>query len=153
MERSLKKKSGLQRDEALIFFFFRLLSNCLNWKIYCDDHSPLSTLENETLFDRAVNGYADRLQEQFFGIPQIQVRKYLNLTSQPCLPMGWALKTSHVRRTTFTEKQKDYLTSKFRIEETTGQNANAASVATSVMTARDSNGNRLFTSSEFLTPQ
>ena len=24
--------------EALIFFFFRLLlSNCLNWKIYCDD--------------------------------------------------------------------------------------------------------------------
>ena len=26
--------------EALIFF--RLLSNCLNWKIYCDDHSSLS---------------------------------------------------------------------------------------------------------------
>ena len=25
------------------FFFFRLLlSNCLNWKIYCDDHSSLS---------------------------------------------------------------------------------------------------------------
>ena len=27
--------------EALIFF--RLLSNCLNWKIYCDDHSSLSS--------------------------------------------------------------------------------------------------------------
>ena len=29
--------------EALIFF--RLLpSNCLNWKIYCDDHSSLSVI-------------------------------------------------------------------------------------------------------------
>ena len=62
------KKSGLQRDsnpwppripvrciapvfaevtgsnpvEALIFFRL-LLSNCLNWKIYCDDHSSLSS--------------------------------------------------------------------------------------------------------------
>ena len=110
-------------------------------------------LENETLLDKAVLGYADRLQEQFCGIPQIQVRKHLNLTSQPCLPMGWALKSSHVRRTRFTEKQKDYLTSKFRIGETTGQKADAASVAKSMMTARDSNGNRLFTSSEFLTGQ
>ena len=45
------KKSGLQRGsnpvEALIFFFFfffrLLLSNCLNWKIYCDDHTSLSS--------------------------------------------------------------------------------------------------------------
>ena len=29
--------------EALIFFFRLLLSNCLNWKIYCDDHSSLSS--------------------------------------------------------------------------------------------------------------
>ena len=79
------------------------------------------TLENETLLNRAVLGYADRRQQQFVVyIPQIQIRKYLNLTSQPCLPMGWALRSSHVRRTTFTEKQKDYLTSKFRIGETTG---------------------------------
>ena len=110
-------------------------------------------LENETLLDKAVLGYADRLQQQFRGIPQIQVRKHLNITSQPCLPMGWALKSSHVRRTRFTDKQKDYLTSKFRIGETTGQKADAASVAKSMMTARDNNGNRLFTSSEFLTGQ
>ena len=110
-------------------------------------------LENETFLDRAVLAYADRLQEQFCGIPQIQARKRLNLTSHPCLPMGWALKSGHVRRTRFTEKQKDYLTSKFRIGETTGQKADTASVARSMMTARDSNGNRLFTSSEFLTGQ
>ena len=36
---------GLNPIEALIFFFFRLLlSNCLNWKIYCDDHTSLSCL-------------------------------------------------------------------------------------------------------------
>ena len=34
---------GLNPVEPLIFFFRRLLSNCLNWKIYCDDHSPLSS--------------------------------------------------------------------------------------------------------------
>ena len=39
---------GSNPIEALIFF--RLLSNCLNWKIYCDDHSSLSsttTVQNE----------------------------------------------------------------------------------------------------------
>ena len=32
--------TGLNPVEALIFFRL-LLSNCLNWKIYCDDHSSL----------------------------------------------------------------------------------------------------------------
>ena len=31
---------GSNPVEALIFF--RLLSSCLNWKIYCDDHTSLS---------------------------------------------------------------------------------------------------------------
>ena len=93
-------------------------------------------LENETLLDRAVLVQADRLQEQFCDIPQIQVRKRQKLSSHPCLPMGWALKSIHVRRTRYTEKQKDYLTNKFRIGETTGQKADAASVTKSMMTAR-----------------
>ena len=33
--------TGSNHVEALIFFRL-LLSNCLNWKIYCDDHSSLS---------------------------------------------------------------------------------------------------------------
>ena len=33
---------GSNPVEALIFFFRLLLSNCLNWKIYCDDHTSLS---------------------------------------------------------------------------------------------------------------
>ena len=34
--------TGSNPVEALIFFFRLLLSNCLNWKIYCDDHFSLS---------------------------------------------------------------------------------------------------------------
>ena len=33
---------GSNPVEALIFFRL-LLSNCLNWKIYCDDHTSLSS--------------------------------------------------------------------------------------------------------------
>ena len=36
--------TGSNPVEALIFFRL-LLSNCLNWKIYCDDHSSLSLLK------------------------------------------------------------------------------------------------------------
>ena len=35
--------TGSNPVEALIFFRL-LLSNCLNWKIYCDDHISLSFL-------------------------------------------------------------------------------------------------------------
>jgi len=38
---SITEVTGLNQAEALIFFRC-LLSNCLNWKIYCDDHSSLS---------------------------------------------------------------------------------------------------------------
>ena len=34
--------TGSNPVEALIFFSL-LLSNCLNWKIYCDDHPSLSS--------------------------------------------------------------------------------------------------------------
>ena len=43
--------TGSNPVEALIFFFFffrLLLSNCLNWKINCDDHSSLSVNTVET---------------------------------------------------------------------------------------------------------
>ena len=33
----------IRASTGSIFFFRLLLSNCLNWKIYCDDHSSLSS--------------------------------------------------------------------------------------------------------------
>ena len=38
--------TGSNPVEALIFFRL-LLSNCLNWKIYCDDHHFTFTLKIE----------------------------------------------------------------------------------------------------------
>ena len=73
-------------------------------------------LERETLLDKAALGYAERIQGQSSTVPQIeQLRKQLNLSNQAFLPMGWALKSSHVKQTRFTEKQRYYLSSKFRI--------------------------------------
>ena len=40
---SITEVTGSNPVEALIFFRL-LLSNCLNWKIYCDDQSSLSSL-------------------------------------------------------------------------------------------------------------
>ena len=55
--------TGSNPVEALIFFFRLLLSNCLNWKIYCDDYSSLSAFKllqngeaflNKTVQNRSV---------------------------------------------------------------------------------------------------
>ena len=53
----------------------------------------------------------------------------------------------------FSVKQKNYLFTRFSIGKVTGQKADAATVAKAMITARDVNGERLFTSFEFLTSQ
>lgn len=116
-------------------------------------------LECETLLDRAVLGYASRLEEGASMVPEIQETD-LSLvslsppqSSGPSLPMGWALKHSHARSTRFSTKQKEYLIAKFQIGEQTGQKADPTSVCRVMRTAKDSNGDRLFDSTEFLTSQ
>ena len=46
---SITEVMGSNPSEALIFFRL-LLSNCLNWKVYCDDHSSLSSTTAVELF-------------------------------------------------------------------------------------------------------
>ena len=67
--------------------------------------------------------------------------------------MGWALRSSQLKRTRFNANQKDYLTKKFDLGEISGRKSDPESVARAMMAARDSEGNRLFTSAEFLTSQ
>lgn len=101
-----------------------------------------------------MRGYAVKLEEQFGSVPQMQLSaETQTAANQLSLAMGWALKNSQSSRTRFSEKQKNYLLSKFLIGEQTGQKVNAASVACSMVSARDTNGDRLFTSAEFLTGQ
>ena len=42
---SIAEVTGSNPVEALIFFRL-LLSSCLNWKIHCEDHSLLSSIES-----------------------------------------------------------------------------------------------------------
>ena len=46
--------TGSNPVEALIFFRL-LLSNCLNWKIYCDDHSSLCNVYIDIAYTVLVN--------------------------------------------------------------------------------------------------
>ena len=59
----------------------------------------------------------------------------------------------HARSTRFSTKQKEYLIAKFQIGEQTGQKVDPTSVSRVMRTAKDSNGERLFDSTEFLTSQ
>ena len=72
---------------------------------------------------------------------------------QSTLPMGWALRSSQNRRTRFNEKQKDNLSTKFNIGDTTGRKAGPVVVAKEMIHAIGNDGDRLFSSDEFLTSQ
>ena len=65
--------------------------------------------------------------------------------------MGWALKPTRARRARFTPAQKAYLNAKFKLGEESGKKADPASVARSMMCAKDNSDNRLFCSDDFLT--
>ena len=106
------------------------------------------------MIDKAVRGYAARLEGQFAGAPHDRTRAgEAQSTHQPPLTMGWALKSSQVGKTRFSDKQRDYLTSKFLIGEETGQKASPTQVSRLMMTAKDATGNRMFSFAEFLTVQ
>ena len=113
------------------------------------------SLENHTMLDKAALGYAARVQQQSTGVPQLRqnVATLGARASQTTLQKGWALRGSQTGRTRFSEKQRTYMIDKFMIGETTGRKVNAAEVARSMMTARDVNGQRMFSSADFLTTQ
>ena len=106
-------------------------------------------LEHETLLDKAAHGYSDRLQGQSGGFPELAPAALPNSGAQPSLPMGWALKSSQGWRTKrFTDKQKNYLFTKFSIGEATSQKADPVLVAKAMMTASNFDGEQLFTSQQ-----
>ena len=69
------------------------------------------------------------------------------------LPIDWALKRSFTRKTRFNSAQKDYLQKKFEIGEKTGRKLDPVSVSQEMRIEKYSNGNRFFSSGEFLTGQ
>ena len=65
---------GSNPVEALIFFRL-LLSNCLNWKIYCDDHTSLS-LSEIFKFEKCIK-YANEITDDIIHSTQYFL-KYIN---------------------------------------------------------------------------
>jgi hypothetical protein len=110
----------------------------------CGKHKR--ALESETLFDRAILGYASKLEQGNSAVPEIHETELCKSSSEPSLPMGWALKFSGAGPKRFSVKQKEYLSAIFQIGERSGQKANPSSVSKTMRTAKDSNGVRLFSS-------
>ena len=126
---------------------YQTYSSLLN-QIECGLHKR--SLECETLYDRAIMGYASRLEQGATAIPELGLGKEVRITA-PSAPS--LLKCSRARSARFSTEQKEYLSTKFQIEERTGLKADPASVATAMRKAKDVNGERLFDSTKFLTAQ
>ena len=105
-------------------------------------------LEKETLLDRAMLRYAYELEKggskvvELCDVACARKETDCQVPNLP-IPIGWALKRSFTRKTRFNSAQKDYLQKKFEIGEKTGRKLDPVTVS------QDSNGNRLFASSEF----
>ena len=86
----------------------------------CGTHKR--ALENETLFDKATQQYAEQLDGQALVVPVVSTvsTRAGHTDSQP---MGWALKPRAIRRTRLTANQNSYLTTKFKLGEQTGSKA------------------------------
>ena len=69
--------------------------------------------------------------------------------------MGWALKSTQSHRTKLivTKNQKQYVDTKFQTEERTGKKADPTEVSKAMRTAKDTNGERLFSYGNILTSQ
>ena len=106
------------------------------------------TFEHETLYDKAAVQYAEQLEGQ--GTTMVLSVPTKDASTQD-LDIGWALKVTGPRHTSFTDAQQAYLTKKFKLGEIRGQIADPASVARSMMHSKDINGTKMFHSDDFLT--
>ncbi len=120
--------------------------------IDCGRHQYV--LERETLFDKAIMMYADKLeQEASCDVPQIPGDVPSVLVDGPTtLKIGWALKHTKPRKR-HSEKQKNFLLDIYQIGQQTGKKADPVDVSKAMRKAKLSNGEPMFTASEFLTSQ
>ena len=136
-------------EEGCVKTFIR--NSSLVKHLVCGKHKL--TLEHETLYDKAVIEYATKLDCGLSKVPTVIEGSRSSVTNAPTLAMGWALKSTHPRRSKFSDKQKQYLNAKFQIGERTGKKADPTDVSKAMRTAKDSNGERLFGCEDFLTSQ
>ena len=128
----------------------------LEQHLQCGKHKRV--LEQETLLDRAMLSYTAELERGGSKISELPDVTYQSKeesrevqVSPPC--MGWALRSSFVRKARFNPRQKEYLLKKFDIGQKSGRKVDPATVAQEMRAAKDCSGKRLFSINEFLTCQ
>ena len=111
-------------------------------------------VERLTLMDLAKIEYASRLQKGIGQRPVFQSKLLESAKEDPVsgAKEGWALRESK-KSNRFKETQKEYLLQKFNIGQSTGKKAQAEVVAKDMRRAKGSDGKRLFSVAEFLSPQ
>ena len=151
--------SSDSEDESGLFFCreescTRSFQRFSSLQKHLDYGSHKYALERETLYDKAMLGYAAKLEQGATAeVPEIRIADiHLEQPHESVLQKGWALKSTKQRKR-LSEKQKKYLLDVYQIGESTGHKAEPASVARSMRMSKNSDGSLLFDPSEFLTPQ
>ena len=106
----------------------------------------------ETLMDKAKVLYHDKLVCEASVLPFVKGVSHLCPTTTEILPQGWALRSSK-KSTRFSEAQRWYLQSKFKVGQETGLKLDPVDVARDMRYARNQKGAKMFTVDEFLTAQ
>jgi len=114
-----------------------------------DEHVIQS--KKETIYERAKQGYAKRLEGGSHANPALQT-KFEVFHGENNLRQGWALKSCK-SRSLFSDRQKEFLNEIFEEGERTEIKANPDTLAKTMKRARNENNERVFQVSEFLTSQ
>lgn len=131
----------------------RVFTRLYNLERHLSFENCTKSLERQPLLDIAKSEYALLLQEGAGVIPTLHASAPLSEQgTAECASEGWALKESK-KPYQFNEKQKQYLTTKFNIGQSTGRKIEGDVVAKEMRRAVDNDGKRLFSISEFLTAQ
>ena len=104
----------------------------------------------ESLMDKAKVLYHDKLLCEASTLPSVKSVPYQHPTATEVLPQGWALRSSK-KATRFSDNQRRYLDSKFKVGQETGLKLDPEDVSRDMRYARNQDGEKLFTVSEFLT--
>ena len=117
-----------------------LRSSTLQHHMIIDEHVIQS--KKETIYERAKQGYAKRLEEGSHANPALQTR-FEVFQGENNLKQGWALKSCK-SRSPFNDRQKGFCIESFEEGEQTGIKANPDTVAKTMRRARNENNERVF---------
>ncbi|CAH3146260.1 unnamed protein product, partial [Porites lobata] len=106
----------------------------------------------ESLMDKAKVLYHDKLLREASNLPSVKAESSQCPVTTEVLPQGWALRSAR-KATRFSDSQRQYLDGKFNVGQATGVKLDPVDVARDMRYARNQEGEKLFTVSEFLTEQ